>query len=453
MADERDADVVVVGAGLAGLMAARSVSEAGKRVIVLEARDRVGGRVLNHELAGGHVVEVGGQWIGPTQDRMYALAHELDLGVYPTFVDGDDLLVLEGKEHRYAKGLPRLNPFVLLDYGRAQHRLDSLAAEVPLVAPWEADRAHRLDGQTLETWVRRNVRTATARRLFELGIAAVFATEATNLSLLHTLFYVHSGGNLDRLLSTRGGAQQDRIEGGSQLVAQRLTERLPDGTLELDAPAHRVEQTDDAVVVDAGRVVVRGRRAIVAVPPALTAAMQFVPVLPPSRAQLVQRMPHGSVIKCMAVYDEPWWRAEGLSGSAADPDGPVTITFDNTPPGDGAPGVLLGFLEGDHARRLGAVSPEERQRAVVGSFVKLFGVRAADPVDYVDLDWSAEPFTRGCYGAHLPPGALTQYGPALREPVGRVHWAGTETAVVWAGYMDGALESGERAAREALGAL
>jgi monoamine oxidase len=168
-------------------------------------------------------------------------------------------------------------------------------------------------------------------------------------------------------------------------------------------------------------------------------------------------MPMGSVIKCMAVYDEPWWRKEGLSGEAADTEGPVTVAFDNTPFDPAAttepPGVLLGFLEAGHARRLGAASPDERRRAVVGSLVKLFGPRAADPMDYVDLDWSAEEWTRGCYGAHLPPGALTQFGRSLRPPVGHVHWAGTETAARWAGYMDGAVESGERAADEVLAAL
>ncbi|HVM39706.1 MAG TPA: flavin monoamine oxidase family protein [Acidimicrobiia bacterium] len=457
MVERREVEVAVVGAGFAGLAAAHALCEAGIDTVVVEARDRVGGRVLNHRLADGRVVEVGGQWIGPTQDRMYALARELGVETYPTPTTGDSILLLDGREYRFAGGLPKLNPAVLLDYGQAMKRLDRMAAKVPLDAPWNAPDADRLDGQTLESWMRRNVRTGSARKLLALGVDAVFATEPGTLSLLWTLFYLHSGGNFDRLLSTRNGAQQDRFVGGSQLLAERMAARLPDGVLQLDAPVRRVDQNGDAVMLECGRLLVRARRAIVTVPPAVQARIDFTPSLPADRAQLLQRMPHGSVIKCMAVYDEPWWRAEGLDGQGVDTEGPVGVTFDNTPfdpsvEGD-PPGVLLAFLEGDHARALSGVKPEERKRAVIGSLVKLFGPKAADPVDYVDLDWSAEEWTRGCYGAHTPPGVLTRYGPALRRPVGNVHWAGTETAEHWAGYMDGAVESGERAANEVLTAL
>ena len=155
----------------------------------------------------------------------------------------------------------------------------------------------------------------------------------------------------------------------------------------------------------------------------------------------------GSVVKCMAVYDEPFWRRDGLSGRATSTDGPAKVFFDNTPPG-GSPGVLLAFLEGREARRAARAPVEERREAVVGCLTRLFGPRAARPERYVDQAWALEEFSRGCYGGYLPPGGWTDYGPALRDPVGRIHWAGAETAVRWNGYMDGAVRSGERAAEE-----
>jgi monoamine oxidase len=158
-------------------------------------------------------------------------------------------------------------------------------------------------------------------------------------------------------------------------------------------------------------------------------------------------MPAGSVIKCNVVYDEPFWRAEGLSGQALGSHEPIAFTFDNSPP-EGTPGVLVCFLEGAEARHYSRLHPKERRDAVCGALRGYFGERAAGPIDFVELDWTAEEWTRGCYGAHLAPGVWTQFGPALREPVGRIHWAGTETAGVWSGYMDGALTSGERAAAE-----
>jgi monoamine oxidase len=199
-----------------------------------------------------------------------------------------------------------------------------------------------------------------------------------------------------------------------------------------------------------GGAPVRARRAIVALSPTLAGRIVYEPALPAARDHLTQRVPNGSVIKCMAVYDTPFWRRDGLSGEAISIDGPARVVFDNTPP-QGAPGVLLGFLEGRDARDL-ADAPLERRESVLGTFTRLFGPAAARPLDYVELDWSCEEYTRGCYGGYLPPGVWTAFGHALRAPIGRIHWAGAETATAWAGYMEGALQSGERAADEALAA-
>ena len=447
-----DADVVVVGAGFAGLAAARELTARGASVIVLEARDRVGGRVLNHSIGEGKVVEVGAQWIGPTQDRLAALAEATGVATFPTHGEGFNLLEYDGRLRRYRGSIPRINPVVLLDVERAQRKLDRLARRVPLQAPWEAAGAARLDGQTVATWMRHNLATKAGRMLLELGIESVWAAQPEDVSLLHVLFYIHSAGGLSRLFDTEGGAQQDRFVGGSQLVALRLAAGLGEERLVLSAPARRIEHGHDGVTVHADGVVARGRRAIVAIAPTLAGRIAYGPPLPGYRDQLTQRMPLGTVAKCMALYEEPFWRDEGLSGQGLSDTGPVKLTFDNSPP-DGSPGVLLGFLEGRQARELGRLPADVRRAAVVDCFARLYGPRAARPVDYVERLWAEEEWSRGCYGCHLPTGAWTAYGPALREPIGPLHWAGAEYATVWNGYMDGAIRSGEHSAREALDRL
>jgi monoamine oxidase len=444
-----DCDVVVVGAGFAGLTAARRLVEGGLDTAVLEARDRVGGRTLNADLGGGKVVEVGGQWVGPTQDAVLALARELGVETFPTYVDGANRLEWRGRVRSYTGTIPRMNPAVLADVAQAQLRTDRMARRVPLEAPWQAPHAADWDGQTLESWLRRNVRTAGARELLTIGVEAVWAAQPGELSLLHALFYLHSGGGWSSLLDTRGGAQQDRFVGGSQRLALRMAAELGD-RLRLSCPVVRIAYDDTGVTVTAATgETIRAGHAVVAVPPTLAGRIDYDPPLPAARDQLTQRVPMGAVTKCIAVYDEPFWRADGLSGQALSDRGPVRTIFDNSPP-EGRPGVLLGFLEGRHARSWEQEPPDRRRDAVLDCFTRLFGPRAARPEHYLEQAWAQEPWSRGGYGGAVAPGAWTQLGPALRAPVGRLHWAGTETATRWNGYMDGAVRSGQRAAEEVL---
>jgi monoamine oxidase len=452
MAERVNVDVVVVGAGLAGLGAARAIVAAGKTVVVLEARDRVGGRVHGQTLSDGEtVVEVGGQWIGPGQHLMARLNHELGLETFPTYDEGENLLRFGATQARYRGTIPRINPVTLADMAQAQTRFDRLARQVPLDAPWTAPKAERWDTMTFETWIVRNARTEKARSLLRLFSEAVFAAEPGDYSLLHALFYTHSGGGVDALAGVKDAAQQDRYVGGSQVVPIAMAEALGPGIVRTSAPVRRIEQRNDVVTVLADGLLVTAKRAIVAVPPALASRIDYDPPMPGYRDQLTQRVPAGSVIKCNVVYERPFWRDDGLTGQATGDQGPVKVVFDNSPP-SGAPGVLLAFLEGAHARALGRVTPTQRRDAVVRSLVDFFGPQAAKVEEYVELDWSEEVWTRGCYGAHFPCGVWTQYGPALREPVGRIHWAGTETATIFVGYMDGALQSGARAASEVIAA-
>ncbi|MGV3564675.1 MAG: flavin monoamine oxidase family protein [Nocardioides sp.] len=446
-------DVVVVGAGLSGLAAARAVAAEGRSVVVVEARDRVGGRTEGGTLSDGQWVELGGQWIGPTQDRMYALLVELGLRTVPTYNEGDTVVGLAGRTGRVAgrKGaVPRLNPVALADLAQGVTRFGRLARRTDLDAPWATRGAQRLDEQTLATWIRRNLRTPQGRAYFQVFTEAVLACEPADVSLLHALFYTRSGTNLDTLMAVDRGAQQDRVEGGSVLVSQRMAEGLD---VRLGQPVEAIEQSSSGVSVltrDGTRF--DGARVVVTIPPTLAGRLRYAPVLPARRDQLTQKLPQGSVIKVHVVYESPFWREEGLNGQVGSDRGPVKVVFDSSPPGYDR-GILTGFLEGGAARQWSPRSPAERRAAVLDCLVRYFGPRAATPVEYVERDWAGEEFTRGCYGAHFAPGVWTGFGPALREPVGRVHWAGAECSPVWNGYMEGAVLSGEATAREVLGVL
>ena len=442
----RSADVAIVGAGFSGLAAALELRSRGLEPVVLEARDRVGGRVLNHELDGGEVVEVGGQWVGPTQEALLGLAADLGVATFPTHTEGENLIEYRGRVRRYRGTIPRLNPAMLLQVDRARRRFDRLASQVPLDAPWTAPRAIDWDRITFGEWMRRNVHSKGARMLLTLAIRSVFGTEPEDMSLLHVLFYVNSAGGFDALVDTAGGAQDSRFVGGSQLVAIRMAERLGDAVV-LESPVRRITDAGEGVTVETDGPSVEARRVIVAMSPTLSARIEFEPQLPAQRDQLTQRMPQGAIIKCMAVYSSPFWREEGLSGSGLSDGGSINAIFDNTPPG-GSPGVLLGFLDGRAARRWGRRSPDERRAELVAVLTRLFGAAAGGPDEYVERNWAAERWSRGCYGGAFGPSGWTDFGPALREPVGRVHWAGTETATVWNGYIDGAITAGRRAARE-----
>jgi monoamine oxidase len=446
-----EADVAVVGAGLAGIAAARAVERDGASAVLVEARDRVGGRLESIAIDDGKWVDVGGQWIGPTQDRIEALARSLGHQTFPTYVTGENVVEFGGKLIRYTGTIPRLGPHVLADIGQAMLRLNRMASKVPREAPWTAPRAKQWDSQTTWSWMRHNMATSSGRTMLELAVKAVWAAMPADVSLLHLLFYISSAGTLELLLDTEGGAQQDRFVEGAQNLAVKAAGEL-DGQVVLGSPVRRIEYATDGVTVRSDQATVHARRVIVAIPPTLAGRIVYDPPLPGYRDQLTQRFPMGACIKCMAFYEEPFWREAGLSGSAVSDPGPLSIIFDNSPP-DGSPGIIVGFLEGHWARELGRAAGEQRRTAVLENLTRLFGQRAASPDRYLERNWTDEEWSRGCYVGYTPPGVLTAYGPAIRAPIGPIHWAGTETATIWNGYMDGALQSGERAAMEALAAL
>jgi monoamine oxidase len=447
-----EADVCVVGAGYAGLTAARRLAQAGLTVAVLEARQRVGGRTHTERLPGGAWIDHGGAWLGPGQDRAYALARELGVETYPTYSAGATVYVHGGKATRYRGDVPlSIGPLQLLSLGVAMKRLDRMASTLPIDAPWDARRAQRWDATTLATWIDRNTLPGKGREIIRVVLRDLLTADPPELSLLGMLNLIRCHGDLRRLTSIEGGAQQDRIVGGMQAIADRAAAELGDA-LCLDTPVESISLRGGGVEVGGGDVAVNARRAVVAVPLPLVGRIAFDPPLPVDRAHAVARVPMGAATKIAVVYDEPFWRADGLNALSFDVDGPISITVDGGALGE-RPGIVACISTAGNARVLGRMEPAARRRVVVDALVARFGPRARRPSGYHETDWGAEEFSRGGYVAHFPPGVLTRYGRVLREPVGPIHWAGTETSTVSHGCVDGAIRSGERAASEVLAAL
>jgi monoamine oxidase len=344
-------------------------------------------------------------------------------------------------------------PWKLLQIQAAIWLLDARARRLELDQPWAHSSAAQWDSTTLEAFRRKVMWSADARAAMDAAMRTILGAEAGELSLLHTLAYVRSAGGLEKLISTESGFQHDRIRGGAQAIALALAKALGGESLRLATPVVRVAQDDSGVTVGTeGGETVRARRAIVAVPVPLCARIEFVPRLPALREQLAQRSPMGAAVKCVVRYERTFWRDRGLSGEAASGDGPLSVTFDQSSE-DGRHACLLAFVGGQPARTWHRIDPAVRQRIVVDRLARYFGDEAKKPIAYSETDWTAERWSSGGPVALFPPGTLLSHGAALREPVGHVHWAGTESARSCMGFIEGAVESGQRAAREVVGAL
>lgn len=452
-APTHEADVIIVGAGISGLIAARTVLAAGLTPLVLEADDRVGGRILTQDALPGLPVELGAQWIGDTHHRMFALAAELGVPTYPQYDDGETSYDLVGS------GVLRQNDFhdrfagELAELEKVFRLLDELAAEVPPEAPWLAPLAAEWDSVTAGAWYDNQGLSPVARTLLEICTVGILAVPTVEVSFLHLLFTIQTCGVTAELFAeSEGGAQTTRFVGGTGEITRRLADLVAEH-LVLRAPVQLIEHGADQVTVSCrGGLVARGRRVIVTVSPTLAGRIMYDPPLPGVRDQLTQRLPNASAMKAFFIYDEPFWRADGLNGQLISDVGPARMSNDTCLPGDDH-GVILLFLEGEQARTYGRLPQDERRAALTAELVRHFGDKAARPECYVDGEWAERQWTRGCYNANCGPLVWTTFGQALAAPISAIHWAGTDTATQWSAYMEGAVEAGERAAQAVIAEL
>nr|WP_313777060.1 flavin monoamine oxidase family protein [Mycobacterium sp.] len=435
-------DVIVVGAGFAGLSAARALTKRGHEVMVLEGRDRVGGRAYTATVA-GVPVDLGATFVGPTQDAVIALAAELGCDTVPTYSRGKNLIHWQGRVRSYRSTIPKLSLIELLDVSRIQWRFERLSRLIPVTDPWTVPAAQRLDQKSLEGWLRAVHASASTRNLMAVMARVTWGCESDDVSMLHAVRYVKAAGGLARMLDVKGGAQQDRFRAGTQQIAQRIAADLGDRVRIAD-PVRRITRDGSGFIVESEKGQHSAPAVVLAIAPAHRAAITFEPALPDGYDNLVSQWPQGNLSKAYAAYEKPFWRAAGFSGEALSDEGPVFITFDVSPSDDG-PGVLLGFAD---ARNFDGLAPEVRRERALGCFTTLFGDAAAHPTDYLDHCWGTDTFAPGGPTAAVPPGAWVDHGRHLRAPVDGIFWAGTETADQWTGFLDGAVRSGQRAALE-----
>lgn len=442
------ADTVVVGAGYSGLAAALRLYHLGIDVTVLEASDRVGGRIWSERRGGGPPIDHGGQWAGPTQSHLLSLAQRFGCATFETWDTGDHLEIWhDGSQLPYRGDAPTSGPGID-EYNRVVERLDVMARTVDLAEPWRTIDFTEWDAQSVHDYFVAQTSDADAHARLALFVQGLWCAEPREISLFHLIFYIAAAGGYDQLMDTADGAQEMRFRDGAMAPAQAIAEMLGD-RVRLGDPVRGVEYSERGVTVRTATGVVHARRAVIALPPAVLDSIEFSPALPAHRRAWVAGNAMGRVAKIHAFYPTPFWRAAGLAGIATLYDeGPIGVIFDNSPQ-DGTHGALVGFVYGDRVGRWAALDPEARRAAALASLATVVGPRALTPAEYTEKNWADDPFVGGGYEAFATPGTWTAHGEhGWREPTASLHWAGTETASEWNGYMDGAISAGYRAADE-----
>jgi monoamine oxidase len=441
-------NAIVIGAGLSGLKAAGDLVAKGKSVIVVEARERVGGRVLRGELC-GRVIDQGAQWLSPRHGRLLAEARRFGHETTLQYSEGKSILSLDGRRRESQADMPRLPVLASIELRMLQRRWNQEMATLPADAPWTAPNAKAWDAQTLETWILKNLSTRGSRGFARLISRGAFGANASEVSYLWMVEMLRAAGGFAQLAHVKGGIWDATFKGGVFALARHMADALGERIM-CDAPAPAIVQDTDGVVVTTDKGTFEADYGIVAMPPALCTQIDFGAALSAQRAQLARRMPQSAMIKVHVAYREPFWRHNGHSGRVVSDALPLGIVMEDTP--DEGAALLIGLAEGAQALELSAMDAEARRARIMDCLTGLFGPQANDAIGYSEKDWLADEWSRGAMG-HMGPGVLTHYGPALRAPCGRVHWASSETATQGTGFMEGALQSGARAAEEVVARL
>ncbi|MCT0218321.1 FAD-dependent oxidoreductase [Synechococcus sp. CS-1329] len=460
-------DVVVVGAGLAGLVAARSLQRAGRSLRLIEAAATAGGRMVGERLqlaaekAGAEGrqawIDLGGQWMGPTQTRYLDLLDRHGIRRFTSPHSGDTALVFGESRCRFAgffQGFPEGQPPAVpsADWDDAMAALEQfrqLVAQLPPGHPHRHPAAAELDRQSFQDWIDAHTHTPFAAWYFAYFCRAVGflgPAEPEQVSLLHVLWG-------QRTASQGEHPEEFLLHGGAGQLPALLAAELGDGVLRLGEPVRAIEQalpgSEHPVQVHTDQASYPCRAVIVAMPPAQAGHLRFSPALPADRQQLNDGMAMGVCAKVMVVYASPWWRQQGLSGIAIGDRPTVELCADSSDPENGC-GVLAAFVVGHRYRGWSALDDAGRRQALLADLAAYLGPQALTPLAYVEKDWPSVPFVGGAYAGWMPPGLWTRCGEALRRPHGLVFWAGTEVAERWPGFFEGAVRSGEEAAASLL---
>nr|WP_314841198.1 NAD(P)/FAD-dependent oxidoreductase [uncultured Microbacterium sp.] len=433
-------DVLIVGAGAAGLTAANDLRKAGLSVVVLEARDRVGGRLWT-DVIDGAMLELGGQWVSPDQEALQDAVEELGLETYSRYREGDSVYVgPDGTSSRFTGEMFPVSESTEATIAEITERLDAMVAEIDPDRPWAHPLAAEWDSVTWDAWLRIQTDDDEAVRNLAFATGSAMLTKPTHtFSLLQSLLMAASAGSYSNLVDA-DFILDKRVVGGLQQVPIRLAERLGDDVL-LDQPVRTLAWGDDGVVATTDDMTVRARFAILAHAPVLYNRISFMPPMPRRQHQMHQHISMGFVIKVHAVYDRPFWREQGLSGTAFSPYELVHEAYDNTNHADER-GTLVGFVSDANADGVFELSADERKARILESLAHYYGPEAENPVVYYESDWGTEEWTRGAYAASFDMGGLYRYGADLRTPVGPIHFASSDLAGAGYQHVDGAIRMG-----------
>lgn len=416
--DQNLFDVIIVGAGISGLMTANLLQNQGYSTLVLEGRDRVGGRTFTKD-----GIDLGGQWVGSCQQRVMALIKSLELEYFEQYDKGRHIMNFNGKVEEYDGNISGSADREFIE------TLDKMAKDL--------DGYKNLDSISANEWMERNCTDQKLRVMIDWLFKVCICIESKNLSFYYWLYFLQQSGGYSKLADIKGGAQEFRIKGGSMQISERLAKNI---SLQLNCKVLEILQIGNECKIATTKGVFFSKKIVITVPPPLNNFIEFIPGLPERKKVLYKSIKMGQVIKIIITYSKPWWRETGYSGEIISNQDPIFLAYDASSPSGYY--ALVCFVCGENLK---GYSKEK----ILKGFVKYFGdERLGDPLEYHEKDWSQDEYSQGCYFGVTYKEILSCYRDEFQKPFGNIYWAGTETANEWMGYMEGAIESAERVVKQ-----